>query len=220
MLEISLKLGQCPWFLLQVTLSGCVQRNCGYIIFKDKRKYLVTFYTNDLDDTPIKSIDGPSDHTIKCVHVLLVLKRWTQESITKSQKFLVPTFIVVYNYLMNGVDKFDQVRDTNACVRKEMIVSMSIFGFIIDSCIQNSYSILSSVITPRTKNMSFINFKRKIAISLISKQFQRNKKIIKNPTITIETTIQHLPISLDDLNEINNNSYFPWNFLVRYKDGK
>ena len=92
-LAISSKLGQFSWFLLQVTLSGCVQRNCGYIIFKDKRKYPVTFYTNDLDDTPIKRIDGPSDHTIKCVRGLLVLKRWTQESITKSQKFLVPNLL-------------------------------------------------------------------------------------------------------------------------------
>ena len=148
-------MGQCSWFLLQVTLSGCVQRNCGYIIFKDKIKYPVTFYTNDFADTPIKRIDGPSDHTIKCVRGLLVLKRWTQESITKIQKFLFPTFIVAYNHLMNGVDKFDQVRTTNACVRKEMRVSMSIFGFILDSCIQNSYSILSSVIHPVTKKISF-----------------------------------------------------------------
>ena len=29
MLAIDSKLGQCSWFLLQVTLSGCVQRNCG-----------------------------------------------------------------------------------------------------------------------------------------------------------------------------------------------
>lgn len=181
MLTIALKLGQCSCFLLQVTLSGCVQRNCGYIIFKDKSKYPVNFYTNDLYDTPIKRIDGPSDNTIKCVRGLLVLKRWTQESITKSQKFLVPTFIVAYNHLMNGVDKFDRVRTTNSCVRKEIIVYMYIFGFTLDSCIQNAYSILSSVITPGTKKMSFINFKRKIYISLISKQFQRNKKIIKNP---------------------------------------
>ena len=110
-----------------VILSGYVQRNCGYIIFKDKRKFPVTFYTNDLSDIQIKSIDGPSDHTIKCVNGLLVLKRWTQESITKSQKFLVPSFIVEYNHLMNGVDKFDQVRTKNSCVRKEMRVSMSIF---------------------------------------------------------------------------------------------
>ena len=39
MLEIASKLGLCSCFLLQVTISGCVQRNCGYIIFKDKRKY-------------------------------------------------------------------------------------------------------------------------------------------------------------------------------------
>ncbi len=91
-----------------------------------------------MEDTPIKRIDGPSDHKIKCVRGLLILKRWTQESITKSQKFLVPTFIVAYNHLMNGVDKFDQVRTTNACLQKEFRVSMSIFGFIIDSCIQNA----------------------------------------------------------------------------------
>ena len=128
---------QVTWFLLMVTLHGITQEKCGYIIFKDNRKYPVTFYTNNLACTPTKRYEGPSDHTIKCVHGLLVLKRWTSHSITMYQRFLVPSFIVAYNHLMNGVDTFDQVRGTNSCLRKENRVSTSIFDFVLDSSIQN-----------------------------------------------------------------------------------
>ena len=77
------KLSQGIWFLLWVTVDGVIQKNCGYIVFKDKRPVL--FYTNDLKDTPKKRIQGVNEESVRCVGGLLILKRWTDECNTKSK---------------------------------------------------------------------------------------------------------------------------------------
>ena len=77
------KLSQGTWFLLWVTVDGVVQKNCGYIVFKDKRPVL--FYTNDLKDTPTKRIQGVTEESVRCVGGLLILKIWTDECTTTSK---------------------------------------------------------------------------------------------------------------------------------------
>ena len=124
------KLSQGTWFLLWVTVDGFIQNNCGYIFFKDKRPVL--FYTNDLKDTPTKIIQGVTEESVICVGGLLILKRWTDECTTTSKSFYVPSIIVAYNHLMNGVDIFDQVHTYSACVCKEKRFSMTILDFILD----------------------------------------------------------------------------------------
>ena len=59
------KLSQGTWFLLWVTVDGVIQKNCGYIVFKDKRPVL--FYTNDLKDTPTNRIQGVTYESVRCV---------------------------------------------------------------------------------------------------------------------------------------------------------
>ena len=98
------------------------------------------------------------------------------------QRFLLPSFIVAYNHLMNGVDTYDQVRGTNSCLRKENRVSTSIFDFVLDSEIQNAYSIYNILFsTPNNQLMKFRKFKRTISIQIVSKQVINNDKIYKLP---------------------------------------
>ena len=170
------KLSQGTWFLLWVTVDGVIQKNCGYIVFKDKRPVL--FYTNDLKETPTKRIQGVNEESVRCVGGLLILKRWTDECTTTSKSFYVPSIIVAYNHLMNVFDIFDQVRTYSACVRKEKRVSMTILDFILDSSLQNAYSILSVIDLEEFKSINFREFKRQVAVSLTG---YKSKKIINNP---------------------------------------
>ena len=64
------------WALCEVyNAEKVVAQNCGYIVFKDKN--IVTFYTNALADTPNRAVDCASEHAVKCVHGLEIIKRWT-----------------------------------------------------------------------------------------------------------------------------------------------
>ena len=67
---------------------------------------------------------------------------------------------------MNGVDIFDQVRTYSACVRKEKRVSMTILDFILDSSLQNAYSILSVIDLEEFKSLNFREFKSQVAVPL------------------------------------------------------
>ena len=161
--------GTC--FLFWVTVDGVIKNNCGYIVFKDKRPVL--FYTNDLKETPTKRIQGVNEESVRCVGGLLILKRWTDECTTTSKLFYVSSIIVDYNNLMNGVDSFDQVRTYSACVRKEKRVSMTILDFILDSSLQNAYSILSVIDLEEFKSINFREFKRQVAVSLTGYKSKR-----------------------------------------------
>ena len=79
---------------------------------------------------------------------------------------------------MNGVDRFDQVRTYSACVRKEKRVSMTILDFILDSSLQNAYSILSVIDLEKFKSLNFRELKSQVSVSLTG---FRSKKIIMNP---------------------------------------
>ncbi len=118
--------------------------------------------------------------SIECVWGLTKMKRWTSTCVMKRQVFLVPSIISAYNLYMNGVDKFDQVRSTNSTQRKEQRVSMTIFTFLLDSAIQNAYSILPLIDKTIKKKVEFRHFKREIAKALV-KPFMDLKNIPMTP---------------------------------------
>jgi len=46
----------------QTGQQSCVTENAGFIVFNDQN--VVTFYKNDLADTPTSLMDGPNEETI------------------------------------------------------------------------------------------------------------------------------------------------------------
>ena len=106
-------------------------------MYKDKN--VVTFYTNALSDTPSNNIDMGSEYAVKCVRGLESLYRWTSDQSMHRKEFRVPSLIVAYNLMMNGVDRFDQIRATDPTQRREKRVSMSIFTFSLDLSLYNSF---------------------------------------------------------------------------------
>ena len=139
---------------------------CGYIIFKDRS--VVIFYTNDLAGTPKQNIERQSTHTIRCVQGLAPMRRWMGNESMHRTLLHVPAVVVAYNMFMNGVDKYDQYRSTNAIVRKEKRVPMSIFTFLLDASIQNAFTIMRTISAPVSATCSLREFKRRVAESLVT----------------------------------------------------
>jgi hypothetical protein len=94
-----------------------VHPKAGYIVWKDSN--VVIFYTNDLAATPSQNVVvGTDQEAIDCVSGLGTLFCWTGTEVMHCTAFLVPAFIVAYNLFMNGVDRLDQKRATNATKRR------------------------------------------------------------------------------------------------------
>ena len=55
---------------------------------------------------------------------------------------------------------------------------MTILDFILDSSLQNDYSILSVIDLEKFKSLNFREFKRQVSVSLTG---YKSKKIVKNP---------------------------------------
>ncbi len=151
----------------------------------------VTFYCNDLKDTPKERIQGETPNSIYCVHGLTTMKRWIKGCFMKKAIFKISSIISAYNMFMNGVDRFDQMRSTNALERKEMRVSMSIFTFIIDASIHNAWVILNKVENDKHKLLKYRAFKCEISRLLcqgyistksIERPLKKAKVIVKEPT--------------------------------------
>ena len=64
----------------------------------------------------------------------------------------VPVFIVAYNKYMNSVDRMDQKRSTNPTKRKEQRLGMSIFTYLLDLCVLQSFSIYK-LLEPENKEV-------------------------------------------------------------------
>ena len=127
----------------EVTVAS---KNAGYIIFKDR--VVVTFYTNDLASTPTKQLQFKNKESVMCVRGLAPMERWLGNESMHRTVVQVPAIIVAYNIFMNGVDKFDQYRSTNATERREKRVTMTIFTFLLDAAMMNAYAI-QGLIDPR-----------------------------------------------------------------------
>lgn len=69
---------------------------------------------------------------------------------------------------MNGVDRFDQLRAAHATERKEMLVPMSIFTFLLDASIINAYALyITMPADDGVGEVTLREFKRQIAESLV-----------------------------------------------------
>ena len=94
--------------------------------------------------------------------------------------FNVPAPIVVYNLFMNGVDRFDQLRSTNPCQRKEMRVTMTMFTYLIDAAIQNAFTIHSMIDTEQSFDC-LREFKRSLSMDLVGPWVEHVKSSKKRP---------------------------------------
>lgn len=129
----------------------------GYIIFKDRA--IVTFYSNDLTDTPQNRLNDSKDpHTVGCVHGIAALPRWIWTESLNRTTLQVPALVLAYTLFMNGVDLVDQMLSSKPMTRKELRVTIRLFAFIIDCAIDNSFW-LYKVINPNDDFESMFTFK-------------------------------------------------------------
>lgn len=200
------------WLLVQVfkskgnsTNSNEIAKNCGFVVFKDRAT--VVFYSNDLASTPTSPIQEPDDHAIHCVHGLAPLERWFGEEALHRTTVFVPAVIVAYNLFMNSVDRFDQVRSTNATCRKEQRVPMSLFTFLLDASVQNAYAIQQAIPNASGPQPTVREFKRRIAeafvVPLVERNVRRRTLIPVTSTQTNHEIAPHLESSTHMLLENN-----------------
>jgi uncharacterized CHY-type Zn-finger protein len=172
--------GRGTWLLLQVFERRTdgelfVAEKAGYVVLMDKRP--VVFYSNDLNGDPNDGFEGKdSEHAMFCVKDLAIMHRWTGTECVARTQFLVPAMIAAYNTHMNGVDRLDQSRAVAPMRRKELRVSRSIFGFIIDSCVQNAYAVSKKL---KNENRCWYDFKLELATFLMLSQGQQSPSLKK-----------------------------------------
>lgn len=56
-----------------------------------------------------------------------------------------PAFIAGYNLFINSVDIFDQFRSIHCTRRRENILSVSMFPYLLDASIQNEFTLLKNI---------------------------------------------------------------------------
>ena len=100
----------------------------------------------------------------ECVHGLVNINRWEKGDKLFCSDFSAPAIFVAYNVFMNGVDRFDQVRNVNPCQRKEQRVSMSLFTWCLDVACNNTQSVLRSLYPHKQWNL--FDLKHRIALDL------------------------------------------------------
>jgi hypothetical protein len=111
------------------------------------------FYTNDLTDTPTSPIAGPNEQIICCICGLSSLKRWVGGETSHQTELEVPVLNVAYNCFMNSVDRFDQMQSANISICQEKQVSMSIFTFLLDAIVHNTFALLKEIDQERASDM-------------------------------------------------------------------
>ena len=86
---------------------------------------------------------------------------------------------------MNGVDRVDQRRSTNATVQQEKRLNMSIFTMMIDLAINNVYAIYQEL--EKDQRLTFSQFKHKIGWKLVQQYKAPNPPIDAIvPTVTTD----------------------------------
>lgn len=86
---------------------------------------------------------------------------------------------------MNGVDRYNQQRSTNATERKEKRVNLSLFTFALDTAIHYAF-VLHNVKKYGTFESGIREFKRRIAQSLVLPHLQRKERRLSLQNITTE----------------------------------
>merc|ERR1712071_22961 len=130
---------------------------------------------NDLSSTPSQPLQGCSEESIMCVRGIVPLNYWFSHGKRHQTVVQVPGIIVAYNIFMNGVDRFDQYRSTNATEQREKRVTMRIFTFLLDAAMLNAYAIQGIIDPKGRKNLR--EFKTIVAQMLVQEHLRmRNKK--------------------------------------------
>lgn len=69
------------------------------------------------------------------------IRCWMDDECLHPKIVQVLTIVIACNSLMNGVDKFDQIPATNIKQRRERLVPMSIYKFVLDGTVLNAYAV-------------------------------------------------------------------------------
>ena len=153
-------------------MSGAVEENCGYVVWKDRNT--VIFYTNHLDGTPDAPVMLPNEHAIKCVRGLVKIRRWMGTESLHPTIIEVPAVVMTYNLFMNGVGRFDQLRASHTTARKERRVPMYIFTFLLDASVINAYALYKALDNPSGAPLvSFSEFKRQVAEHFVTARLRK-----------------------------------------------
>lgn len=80
--------------------------------------------------------------------------------------FVVSSTIVFYSLLMNSTILFDQLRSTVPTVRREQIVPISLFRFVLDSCVISAHDLINEI-TPLGQRITYrAKLKQRVVMQL------------------------------------------------------
>lgn len=89
--------------------------------------------------------------------------------------FMVPAPIVTYNIFIIGVDRFDQIRSTNAMMQKERRDPTSIFTVLLDAALHNAFLIREK--TDRDRSTGLLKFRSAVAEALVSETLRKASQV-------------------------------------------
>jgi len=141
----------------KATFEWVVTPNTGFIVWKDKKD--VIFLSSDLRQTPSVDIQmGTTTEALFCVRGTVEAQRWLGNESFHRTTIKVPSFVAIYNNFMGAVDRMDQVRAMNPTKRAEKRVSLSIFTWFLDLCINNAFA-MRTELRNRNENVDAISFR-------------------------------------------------------------
>eukprot|EP00171_Calliarthron_tuberculosum_P021882 IDg21882t1 len=127
---------------------------------------------------------GTSEEARRCVHSLVSNRRWSGDEMLHRRTARVPAIVGAYSKFMNGVDKRDQLKATAPTRRKENSLQMSMFTWLLDMCVHNSYALYLHLQerVPSMKRMNVCAFKRQLVMqlvgdALIERSFQISERV-------------------------------------------
>lgn len=148
----------------------------GSVVWKNRT--VAILFSKDLQYTPSAPVMVPDAHAIKFVHSLTNMRRWLGTEFLHPTFVEVPAIVMAFNHFMKVINRFDQRRVTNTTARKEQLVPISVFTFLLDPSIQNRYAVYKSIRTEDEALIPLRQIKRRIAETLVApKPTQRATKI-------------------------------------------
>jgi len=141
----------------KVDFEWVITPNTGFIVWKDKKD--VIFLSSDLRKTPDSDVQkGDTSDALFCVRGVVEVQRWLGDESFHRTNIKVPSVVAIYNNYMGAVDRMDQVRAMNPTKRAEKRVSVSIYTWFLDLCINNAYA-MRSELRNRNENIPGISFR-------------------------------------------------------------
>lgn len=80
----------------------------------------------------------------------------------------VPAVVMAYNLYMKGVDRINLMHKSNATMRKEVPVPMSIFTFLLDASVINCYALYKNITLANESIMLLHKFRREVTEALVA----------------------------------------------------